>query len=157
MHESKKNLEPADAWLWGSGQGWRRIALVLMILLLPGLLGAWRIVSGETIDPRHVERIKDGKTTKHEILTLFGDPQEIDRTPDGVTYTYKSFKDAPAMPYKHHERQINTQSDQLYVIDENKQVKKAPLKTEGKILKSTLVIQFKRDGETVLSHEYKQF
>jgi hypothetical protein len=136
---------------------WRRIASVLMILLLPGLLGAWRIISGETIDRRHVERIQDGKTTKNEILLLFGDPQEIDRAPEGVTYRYKSFKDAPAMPYRPEDRKINPQSDQIYVINEDKQIKKAPLKTEGKILKSTLLIRFKPDGQTVMSHEYKEY
>ena len=136
---------------------WRRIASVLMILLLPGLLGAWRVVSGESIDRRHVERIQDGKTTKNEILLLFGDPQEIDRAPEGVTYTYKSFKDTPAMPYRPENRKINPQSDQLLVITEDKQIKKAPLKSEGKILKSTLLIRFKPDGQTVMSHEYKEF
>jgi hypothetical protein len=138
-------------------QGWRRIAAVLLILLLPGLLGAWRIVSGDTIDRRHVERIQDGKTTKNEVLLLFGDPQEINRTPEGITYLFKSFKDAPANPYKPEERKIDPQSDQLYVVDDKKQIKKAPLKTEGKILKSTLLIRFKADGETVMSHEYKEF
>ena len=136
---------------------WRRVTSVLMILLLPGLLGAWKVISGETIDRRHVERIQDGKTTKNEILLLFGDPQEIDRTPDGVIYNYKSFKDAPAMPYRPENREINPQSDQLYVVDDKKQIKKAPLKTEGKILKSTLLIRFKPDGQTVMSHEYKEF
>ena len=134
-----------------------RMASVLLILLLPGLLGAWRVVSGESIDRRHVERIQDGKTTKNEILLLFGDPQEIDRGSEGLTYTYKNFKDAPAMPYRPEKRQINPQSDQIFVIDPNKQIKKAPLKTEGKILKSTLVIRFKPDGLTVLSHEYKEY
>ena len=135
----------------------RRIAAVLMILLLPGLLGAWKIVSGETIDRRHVERIADGKTTKNEILLLFGDPQEIIRAPEGVTYTYKNFKDAPAMPYRPENREPNPQSDQLYVVDDKKQIKKAPLKTEGTILKSSLLIRFKPDGQTVMSHEYKEF
>jgi hypothetical protein len=130
---------------------------VLLVLLLPLLLGGWRIVSGETIDPHYVQRIKDGQTTKHEIMLLFGDPQEVERTPNGLVFTYKSFKDAPAMPYKHDERPINPQSDQLYVIDENKQIKKPPLKTEGKILRSTLVVRFKPDGVTVLSHEYKKY
>jgi hypothetical protein len=152
-----QKLQSAGDKLPGYKQGWRRIALVLLVLLLPGLLGAWRIVSGDTIDPRHVERIKDGKTTKNEILTLFGDPQEIDRSPDGVIYSYKSFKDAPAMPYKHYEREISPQSDQIYLIDDKKQVKKPTVKKEGKILKSTLVIRFKPDGQTVMSHEYKEF
>jgi hypothetical protein len=136
---------------------WRRTALVLVVLLLPGLLGAWRIISGDTIDPRYVERIKDGKTTKLEILTLFGDPQEISRTPEGVTYLYKSFKDTPAMPYKQEERKIAPQSDQLFLLDDKKQIKKPTVKKEGKILKSTLLIRFKPDGETVMSHEYKEY
>ncbi len=159
MHESRMKpiLPTAGGLCSGHGREWLRIALVLLVLLLPGLLGAWRIVSGETIDPRHVERIKDGQTTKLEILTLFGDPQEIDRSTEGITYTYKSFKDAPAMPYKPEERKIAEQSDQLYVIDDKKQVKKATVKTEGKILRSTLLISFKPDGQTVMSHEYKQF
>jgi outer membrane protein assembly factor BamE (lipoprotein component of BamABCDE complex) len=159
MDESRINqrLQPAGDRFSARGLGGRRIVLVLLVLLLPGLLGAWRIISGETIDPRHVERIKDGKTTKMEILTLFGDPQDINRTPDGVTYLYKSFKDAPATPYKPNERQIAPQSDQIYLLDDKKQIKKPTVKTEGKILRSTLLIRFKPDGETVMSHEYKQF
>ena len=158
MHQSKmsQQLQPQGGRPW-TRRRWRRIASVLLILLLPGLLGAWKIISGESIDRRHVERIQDGKTTKHEILLLFGDPQEIDRAPEGVTYKYKSFKDAPAMPYRPEDRKINPQSDQLFVINEDKQIKKAPLKTEGKILKSTLLIRFKPDGQTVMSHEYKEF
>lgn len=151
-----RKLQPEEEWP-SARRRWRRIGAVLMILLLPGLLGAWRVVSGETIDRRHVERIQDGKTTKNEILLLFGNPQEIDRAPEGVTYNYKSFKDAPAMPYRPEDRKINPQSDQLYVITEDKTIKKAPLKTEGKILKSTLLIRFKPDGQTVMSHEYKEY
>lgn len=158
MHQSRmsRELQP-EGGRTSARRRWRRIGAVLMILLLPGLLGAWRVVSGESIDRRHVERIQDGKTTKNEILLLFGDPQEIDRAPEGVTYTYKSFKDAPAMPYRPEDRKINPQSDQIYVINEDKQIKKAPLKTEGKILKSTLLIRFKPDGQTVMSHEYKEY
>ena len=158
MHQSKMSREfQPEGGRPSARRQWRRITSVLMILLLPGLLGAWKVISGDTIDRRHVERIQDGKTTKNEILLLFGDPQEIDRTPEGVAYTYKNFKDAPAMPYRPEDRKINPQSDQLYVIDPNKQIKKAPLKTEGKILKSTLLIRFKPDGQTVMSHEYKEF
>lgn len=159
MYGSKmnQNLQSADNRVSSYSRRWRRLAMALLVLLLPGLLGAWRIVSGDTIDKRHVERIKDGQTKKLEILTLFGDPQEIDRTADGVIYKYKCFKDAPAMPYKHHEREISPQSDQLYVLDDKKQIKKPKLKTEGKILKSTLLIRFKPDGDTVMSHEYKEF
>jgi hypothetical protein len=114
-------------------------------------------MTGKTINPRYVERIQNGKTTKHEILLYFGDPQETQRTPDGLVWVYKSFKDAPAMPYRHEKRDINPQSDQLmFVRDEDKKIKKAPLKTEGKILHSTLTVRFKADGETVMSHEYKE-
>ena len=158
MHQSKMSQQLQPAGDRPAARRWRRIASVLMILLLPGLLGAWRIISGETIDRRHVERIQDGKTTKNEILLLFGDPQEIDRTPEGVTYTYKSFKDAPAMPYKPEDRKIAPQSDQLFLLpDDDKKIKKPPIKTEGKILKSTLLIRFKPDGQTVMSHEYKEY
>jgi hypothetical protein len=61
------------------------------------------------------------------------------------------------MPYKPETREINPQSDQQMVIDENKKIKPAPLKTEGKILRSTLTVRFKPDGLTVLSHEYKEY
>ena len=127
------------------------------LLALPLILGAWRDISGNTINPHYVERIKNGQTTKHEILLLFGDPQETQRTPEGVVFNYKSFKDAPALPYKPEDRKINPHSDQPLVIDENKQIKKAPFKTEGKILRSTLTVRFKPGGETVMSHEYKEY
>jgi hypothetical protein len=132
-------------------------AVLLGVMLLPLILGAWRGMTGYTINPHYVQRIKDGQTTKHEILLYFGDPKEIHRTPDGTVYLYKSFKDAPATAYRPEERKINPQSDQLMVIDDNKQIKKAPLKTEGKILRSTLTVRFKADGETVMSHEYKEY
>ena len=141
----------------GPGSSSGRLAALFLLLLVPLILGGWRVVSGETINPKFVERIKDGKTSKHEILVLFGDPQEITRTPYGPVYLYKSYKDAPALPYDYSKREINPQSDSPYVIDSNKQIKKAPLKTKGKILRSTLTIRFKPDGETVLSHEYKEF
>jgi hypothetical protein len=158
MHQSRMLQEfyPEDGRLVARRK-WRRLTLVLMILLLPGLLGAWRIISGDTIDARHVSRIKDGKTTKQEILLLFGDPQEIDRTPEGVVYLYKSFKYTPALPYDPAKRPINPQSDQVFVLDDKKQIKKPKVKTEGKILKSTLILRFKPDGETVMSHEYKEY
>jgi hypothetical protein len=136
---------------------WGRMGLVLIILLLPGLLGAWRIMSGDILNPRMVANIKDGKTTKQEILVMFGDPQEINRTSEGVTYLYKSYKDAPAMPYKWQDRKINPQSDQRMLINANKQIKQVPIKTKGTILRSTLLIRFKPDGMTVLSHEFKEY
>jgi hypothetical protein len=154
MRERRMTLATGSGWAW---PGRRRLGLLLLLLVLPLLIGGWRIISGETINPRYVERIKDGITTKQEIMLLFGEPQDIDRTPDGVIYTYKSFKDAPAMPYRPEERKIAPQSDQLYLLPDNKQVKKAPLKTEGKVLRSTLVIRFKPNTDTVLTHEYKEY
>ena len=159
MHQSEmsRELQP-EGGRPSARRRWRRIASVLMILLLPGLLGAWKVISGDTIDRRHVERIADGKTTKNEILLLFGDPKEIDRGSEGITYTYKNFKDAPAMPYRPEDRKIAPQSDQLFLLpDDDKKIKKPPLKTEGKILRSTLLIRFKADGQTVMSHEYKEY
>ncbi len=141
-----------------AGRNLRRLIPVCAILLLPVLLGAWRDITGNTINPNYVKRIQDGKTTKTEILAFFGDPKEVDKTDLGPVYKYFSYKDAPAddLPYRHEKRQIQEQSDKLYV-DENKQIKKVPLKTEGKILRSTLTVRFKKDGETVMSHEYKEF
>ncbi|MHB8067072.1 MAG: hypothetical protein ACYDIC_04120 [Desulfobaccales bacterium] len=128
-----------------------------LLLVLPLIMGAWQDMTGRTINPHYVARIQDGTTKKHEVLLYFGDPQEIQRTADGLVFTYKSFKDAPANPYKPEDRKINPQSDQPLVIDDNKQIKKAPIKKEGKILRSTLTIRFKPDGETVMSHEFKEF
>jgi hypothetical protein len=158
MHQSEMSRELQPEGGTAARHRCRRIASVLMILLLPGLLGGWRVISGESIDRRHVERIHDGKTTKNEILLLFGDPQEIDRGSEAITYTYKNFKDAPAMPYNPKDRKIAPQSDQLFLLpDDDHRLKKPPLKTEGKILKSTLLIRFKPDGQTVMSHEYKEY
>jgi hypothetical protein len=158
MYQSRMNRELQPEGGCPAVRRWRRrVVAVLVILLLPGLLGAWRTMSGESIDRRHVDRIQDGKTTKNEILLLFGDPQVIDRSPEGLIYTYKSFKDTPAMPYRPENRQIAPQSDQLFLLpDDDKKIKKPPLKTEGKILKSTLLVRFKPDGQTVMSHEYKE-
>ncbi len=158
MHQSRKTLElkPEGDRLAGR-RAWRRMALILMILLLPGLLGAWRIMSGDTIDPNYVNRIKNGKTTKLEILTLFGDPQEIKRTPEGVTYLYKSFKDVQAMPYRPENRNIAPQSDQTFLLSDKELDKKMAARKEKKILRSTLFIRFKPGGDTVMSHEYKTY
>lgn len=137
------------------GSPW--VILSGLLLVLPLIMGAWQDMTGRTINPHYVSRIQDGKTTKQEIMLYFGDPQEIQRTEDGLVYIYKSFKDAPATPYRPEDRKINPQSDQPLVIDDDKQIKKAPLKKEGKILRSTLTIRFKPDRETVMSHEYKEF
>jgi hypothetical protein len=141
-----------------SGHQLRRLTLILLILLLPLLLGAWRDFTGNTINPNYVKRLQDGKTTRTEILAFFGDPKEVEKTDLGPVYKYFSYKDAPAgTPYQHDKRKIQEQSDSLYLIDENKQIKKPQVKTEGKILRSALTIRFKGDGETMMSHEYKEF
>jgi hypothetical protein len=141
-----------------SGHRLRSLVPLLAILLLPLLLGAWRDFTGNTINPNYVKRIQDGKTTKTEILAFFGDPKEIEKTDLGPVYKYFSYKDAPPdMPYIHEKRKIQEQSDKQYLIDDNKQIKRPTVKTEGKILRSTLTVRFQRDGETVMSHEYKEF
>jgi hypothetical protein len=130
---------------------------VLAVLLLPLLLGAWRLDIGDTINPRYVQHIQDGQTTRDQVLAWFGEPKKIERTEVGPVYRYFSYKDAPAMPYKPGERKINPQSDQPLVLGADKQIKQAPLKMKGKILQSTLTIRFKSDGQTVLGHEYKKY
>ena len=134
-----------------------RLVPILLVLVLPLLLGAWQDFTGNTINPRFVERIQNGKTTKSEILAFFGDPKEVQKSDLGPVYKYFSYKDAaPDAPYIHEKRHIQEQSDKLY-LDDNKQVKKTVVKTEGKILRSTLTVRFKSDGETVMSYEYKEF
>ena len=157
MREGKKLLEVIGTRT-GIKSSWGRSLVLLLVLSAPLVLGGWKAVTeGDTINPSYVARIKNGQTTKHEILLYFGNPQEIQKGEEGPVYIYKSFKDAPAMPYRPEKREINPQSDQLYVIDDSKKIKKAPLKTEGKILRSTLTVWFKSDGATVMSHEYKEF
>ncbi len=149
----------ADPWERRSGlRNFRlgRGAVLFGLLLLPLILGAWRDISGNTINPRYVERIKNGQTTRHEILILFGDPQEVERSPDGPVYKYFSYKDAPPEPKSKIEREPEEQSSTPYFLDEEKKIKRAPKKTTGKILRSTLTVRFKPDGETVMSYEYKE-
>ncbi len=136
-----------------------RWAIILGILLLPVILVAWSDVSGNTINPRFVAKIKDGQTTKHEILLYFGEPDEVERNPEGLIFKYASYKDAPpmGMPKGFLDREINEQSPLPYFLDEDKKVKKVQPKKESKVLRSTLTIRFKPDGETVLSHEYQEY
>ena len=148
--------------LQGHGQGLlqtgRRAALVLLTLALPLLLGAWSITSERSINPRYVDRIQDGKTKKSEVLTLFGDPQETKRTPEGLIFVYKTFrsKDKPvSWKDKDSEPNRSTSVDSPYSLEQN-------LKRKGKEgpvqeVSSTLTIYFGSDGETVQSHEYKQY
>jgi len=133
-------------------------APVLLVLFSPLLLGwSWKDASGITINPLFVERVQDGKTTKQEVLLYFGDPKEIERTSDGLVYKYFSYKDAQAMPYRPELRQPQEQSTSNYLLEDNQIKKKPEEKTEGKILRSSLVIRFKADSETVMSHEYQEF
>jgi outer membrane protein assembly factor BamE (lipoprotein component of BamABCDE complex) len=119
-------------------------------------LGAWRISSREGINPNYVARIQNGKTTKHEILLWFGDPKEVARGPDGVVFTYVSYKDEPPLPSKDADKEPEPQSATPFYLDEEKKVKKVTKKTKGEIIQSTLTIRFKPDGNTVLSHEYQE-
>jgi hypothetical protein len=141
----------------GKRQLWRRLAACGCILFLGLTLGAWRISTREGINPSYVARIQDGKTTKHEILLWFGDPKEVDRGPDGVVFKYVSYRDEPPLPsrniYKDPEPQITTP----FYLDEEKKIKKVTPKTKGEIVRSTLTVRFKPDGNTVLSHEFQEF
>lgn len=135
--------------------------LLLFVLALPLILGAWRGVTGRTINPRRVKRIKDGQTTKHEILIWFGDPQETDRTPEGVVFIYKNYKAAEvrSRPHKVKLPDADISKDQN-LLDKRlrrEDNQKSPKKSPTKVLSSTLTIRFKPDGETVQSHEYKEF
>lgn len=133
----------------------RRIPHVCLLLALVLCLLGWRDITGNTINPRYVERIKDGQTTKNEIMLMFGEPKEIKRTPNGLVYTYYSYKDAPALPYDPTKRQPNPQSNTPFLIDDDKRLRKPQEKKEGKIVRSTLTIYFKPDGQTVGGHEYQ--
>jgi hypothetical protein len=135
----------------------RRGLILLLIFILPLILGAWRDISGNTINPRFVARIKDGVTKRHEIRLWFGDPKEVQRTPEGPIYKFESYKDAPPPVGSKFYKEAEEQSTTPYFLDEDKKVKKKKVKTEGKILRSTLIIRFQPDGETVLSHEYKEY
>lgn len=130
--------------------------LGLLIIGMIILLVAWRDISGNTINPRYVERIIDGKTTKNEIMLMFGEPKEVSRSTQGVTFIYRSYKDAPALAWKK-DREINPQSESQFIVDEDKKIRKRVEKTEGTILHSILEVTFKTDGQTVASHEYKEY
>jgi hypothetical protein len=146
---------------------WQRVAPVLAAMVLPALLWAGSEalaqtvnVGGETIKPRLVERIKNGETKKHEILTYFGEPQEVERTPDGMVYKYFSYKDSSTLPYKPETRKPVVDSEHLsnpFYLDENKNIKMVGKPKGGKVLRRSLMVRFKPDGETVLSHEYREY
>ncbi len=157
MAHGNKHAIAARGHLAKGGSIFQGVVLSLLIFCLPLILGAWRDISGNTINPRYVARIQDGKTTKHQILLWFGDPQEVDRGPAGVVFKYVSYKDAPEPPSRDIYKEPSQQSTTPYFLDEQKRVKKLTRKTKGEIVQSTLTIRFKPDGETVMSHEYKEF
>ena len=139
------------------GRG-RQTTLVLLVLTMPLLLGAWKIVMGREINPAYVDRIKDGQTQKHEILTLFGDPDEIDRTPEAVVYTYKTFRDKEVLPKRERKVKSAPQDSPYFREDWLKDKKEREAKEEGgKELDRRLIIRFDPKGLTVQSHDFKQF
>lgn len=142
------NLSPA-------GKG-RQAALVLVVLTLPFFLGAWKIILGRSINPTYVERIRDGQTQKHEILTLFGDPDNIERTPEAVVYTYETFRKKEVLPKRQRQAKSAVQDSPYFREDwlERKREREA---VDDKELASRLIIRFDPEGQTVQSHDFQQF
>ena len=137
----------------------RGAALLFLVLALPFLLGAWKISTGPSINPKYVEHIENGKTKKHEILTWFGDPQEIKRLPEGVMFVYKTFRpksDLTRRKSKEPKPRLST-VDSPYALEHNVLKRETVKEPPAKEPESTLIIRFKPDGETVQSHEYKEF
>lgn len=140
----------------GKRRRWQQLAACGCILCLALTFGAWRLSSREGINPSYVARIQNGKTTKHEILLWFGDPQEVERSPEGAVFRYVSYQDAPPPVSRDIYKEPEPQSTTPFYLDEEKKIKKVAPKTKGEIVKSTLTVRFKPDGNTVLSHEYKE-
>jgi hypothetical protein len=139
---------------FSQGQG---LALALFVLALPLLVGGWQIIMNKGINPAYVERIEDGKTKRSEILTLFGDPQETKRTPEGLIYVYKTLrtKETPQSKKKKGEdASIAPSVDSPFTLEET--LKRKPKEGPAQEVGSMLIINFKKDGETVMSHEFKQ-
>lgn len=157
MAFGKKHPFPGSGRTFAKEGPGRRSMVLLLFLCLPLMMGAWQGLRSQTINPRYVARIQDGKTTKHEILLWFGDPQEVDRGPEGVVFKYISYKDAPEVPSRDIYKEPEYQTAPQYYLDEEKKVKKLTRKTKGEIVQSTLTIRFKPDGNTVQSHEYREF
>ncbi len=136
--------------LWRNRGFWAVVA----ILALPLLLGAWKSAAGRGINPSYVERIQDGKTKKPEILTWFGDPQEVKRTPEGVVYIYQTFR-AKQGPSQKEAREIKRPAETPFQLEENLKIK--PRREDPtQELATSLVIHFKPDGETVQTHQYQE-
>jgi len=137
----------------------RGLALALVVLALPLLLGGWSITRNKGINPSYVERIEDGKTKRSEILTLFGDPQETERTPEGMIYVYKTFRPKENVKKKPKDDQRPIGLSSVDSPQELEERLKHSHKQEGppQELGSMLTIHFKSDGETVMSHDFKQY
>ncbi len=127
------------------------------LLALIMLTGAWRDAGGDNLDARKVAKIKNGVTTKHEIILLFGEPQEIIRTPEGPIFKYVGYLDAPPPKAAKGDRPLAGESSvSAFYLDEQHRMKPVPRKTQGKLVKSQLIIRFQPDGQTVMSHEYEE-
>lgn len=127
--------------------------LMLAVLLAAG----WRQLTGDQLDPRLVARIKNGQTTKNEILLWFGEPQEIRKTDACLIYIYRTYVDTPALPYKPDKREVNPQSYTPFLIDEDKHVVPRKEKREGRILRRQLTIYLQPNTQVVSGHEYQEF
>lgn len=137
--------------------GWSWL-LALLVMCLPLLLGAWKETTGRRINPRYVQRIQDGKTKKHEILVLFGDPEEVQRTPEGVVFIYRTYRPVEAPPTRQLYKPVEPQSTSPYGAEEAVKAEKKPVKRgPEKEVASILTIRFMPDGETVKSHDYQEF
>ena len=135
----------------------RGLALALFVLALPLLVGGWQIITNKGINPSYVDRIEDGKTKRSQILTLFGDPQETKRTPEGMIYVYKTLraKETPqSKKKKGDDATIAPSVDSPFTLEET--LKRKPKEGPAQEVGSMLIIHFKPDGETVMSHEFKQ-
>ena len=135
-------------------RGLKLLSVLLLLLITLALVSGWRQLTGENLNPRFVDRIKDGKTKKNEILLWFGEPQEVKKTEKHIIYIYKSYVDAPALPYNPDKREVNPQSYTPFLIDEDKHIVAKKEKTQGKILRSTLTIFIQPESQVVTGHEY---
>jgi hypothetical protein len=137
-------------------QGWG-LALALFVLALPLLLGGWKINMNKGINPSYVDRIEDGKTKRSEILTLFGDPQETKRTPEGIVYVYKTLrpKETAQSKNKKDDASIAPSVDSPFTLEQT--LKRKPKEGPKQEVGSILTIYFGPDGETVRNHSFKQY
>ncbi len=136
----------------------RGLALALVVLAMPLLLGGWQINTHKGINPSYVDRIEDGKTKRSEILTLFGDPQETKRSPEGLIYVYKTLRTketAQSKKKKGDDVSIAPSVDSPFTLEET--LKRKPKEGPEQEVADMLIIHFKPDGQTVMSHEFKQY